>query len=108
MAALHLATRVFLAESHVSDEQRDKEQERARQKRRRNLTNLSKEILERSRGRRRRENFNEIQRKAERNRARDKTVIYNGCLSGNAFLLNICLVRCLTYFVKPAKKTKKP
>ena len=35
-AALHLATRVFLAGNHISDEQRDKKQERARKKRRRN------------------------------------------------------------------------
>ena len=55
-----------------SDEQWDRE------KRLRNLTNLTEEILERSRGRRRRENFNDNQRKAERNRARDKTPIYNG------------------------------
>ena len=32
VAALHLATRVFLAGNHFSDEQRDKEQERAREK----------------------------------------------------------------------------
>ena len=55
-----------------------KEQKRAREKRRRNLSNLSEEILERSRGRRRRENFNENQRKAKRNRPRAKTLIYNG------------------------------
>ena len=55
-----------------------KEQKRAREKGRRNLSNLSEEILERSRGRRRRENFNENQRKAKRNRARAKTLIYNG------------------------------
>ena len=77
VAALHLATRVFMAGNH-SDEQRDKEQERAREKRRRNLRNLSEEILERRRGRRRRQNFNENERKAERNRARDKTLINNG------------------------------
>ena len=41
--------RVFLAGNHISDEQRDKEQERAREKRRRNLGNLSEESLERSR-----------------------------------------------------------
>ena len=35
LAALHLATRIFLAGNHISDEQRDKEQERARKKRRR-------------------------------------------------------------------------
>ena len=62
----------------ISDEQRDNEQERAREKRRRNLRNSSEEILERSQGMRRRENFNENQRKAERNRARDKIFIYNG------------------------------
>ena len=77
-SALHLATRAFLAGNHFSDEQRDKEQERAREKRRRNLRNLSEEILERSQGRRRRENFNENQGKAERTRARDKTLIYKG------------------------------
>ena len=83
VAALHLATRVFLAGNHISDEQRDKEQERAREKRPRNLRNLIEEILERSRGRRRREKFNENQPKAERNRAREKA------LSGklNFFLL---------------------
>ena len=31
--ALHLATRVFVAGNHISDEQRDREQERAREKR---------------------------------------------------------------------------
>ena len=46
MATLHLAIRAFLAGNHISDEQRDKEQERAREKRGRNLRNLSKEILE--------------------------------------------------------------
>ena len=51
VAALHLATHVFLAGNHVSDEQRDKEQQRAREKRR-NLRNLSEENPERSRGRR--------------------------------------------------------
>ena len=50
MAAFHLATRVFLAGNHISDEQRDKEQERPRDKRRRNLGHLSEESLERSRG----------------------------------------------------------
>ena len=30
VAALHLATRVFLAGNHISDEQRDKEQESGR------------------------------------------------------------------------------
>ena len=78
VAALHLATRVFLAGNHISDEQQDKEQKRAREKRRRNLRNLREEILERSGGRKGRENFNENQCKAERNRARDKTLIYNG------------------------------
>ena len=53
MAALHLATGVFVAGNHISDEQRDKEQERAREKRQRNLRNLSKESHDRSRGRRR-------------------------------------------------------
>ena len=76
-AALHLATRVFLVGNHISVEQRDKERERAREKRRRNLRNLSEESLDRGRGRRR-ENFIEEYRKAERNRARDKTLIYNG------------------------------
>ena len=42
----------------ISDEQRDKEQERAREQRRRNLRHLSEESLERSQRRRRRENFN--------------------------------------------------
>ena len=74
VAALQLATRVFLAGNHISDKQRDKEQERSLEKRRRNLRNLSEE----SRGRRRRDNFDENHRKAERNRARDKTLIYNG------------------------------
>ena len=78
VAALHLATRVYLAGNHISDEQRDKEQERLPEKRRLNLRNSSQEILERSRGRRRRENFNENQRKAERIAARDKTLTYNG------------------------------
>ena len=67
---MHLATRVFLAGNHISDGQRDKEQERAREKIRRNLRNLSEE----SRGRRTRENFNEEHRKGERNRTRDKTL----------------------------------
>ena len=40
MAALHFATRVFLARNHFSDEQRDKEQEKAQKKRRRNLRSL--------------------------------------------------------------------
>ena len=78
VAVLHLATRVFLAGNHISDEQRDKEQKRAREKRCRKLSNLSEESLERSRGMRRRENFNEEYRKTGRNRARDKTLIYNG------------------------------
>ena len=78
VAALQLATRVFLAGNHISDEQRDKEQERSLEKRRRNLRNLSEDIFERSRGRRRRDNFDENHHKAERNRARDKTLIYNG------------------------------
>ena len=43
VAALHLATRVFLAGNHIGKEQRDKEQERTREKRRRNLRNLAKE-----------------------------------------------------------------
>ena len=34
MAALHLATRGFLAGKRISDEQRNKEQERARENRR--------------------------------------------------------------------------
>ena len=69
VTALHLAARVFLAGNHFSDEQWDKEQERVREKRRRNLRDLSEEILERSHGRRTRENFNENQPKAEKNRA---------------------------------------
>ena len=52
---------IFLSANHISDEQWDKEQERVREKRRRNLRNFSEEILERSQGR---ENFNENQRKA--------------------------------------------
>ena len=59
MAAVHLATSVFLAGNHISDEPWDKEQERAQEKRQQNFRNLSKEILERGRGRRRRENSNE-------------------------------------------------
>ena len=48
--ALHLATRVFVAGNHISDEQRDREQERAREKRRRNLINLTeKNAREKSR-----------------------------------------------------------
>ena len=43
---LHLATRVFLAGNHISDEQRDKVQEGAQEK---NLKNLSEESLERRR-----------------------------------------------------------
>ena len=46
VAELHLATRVFLAGNHISDEQRDKVQEGAREK---NLKNLSEESLERRR-----------------------------------------------------------
>ena len=34
VAAFHLATRVFLAGNHISDEQQNKEQERAREKKR--------------------------------------------------------------------------
>ena len=64
MAMLHLATCVFLVGNHISDEQRDKEQERARVKRRQNLGNLSEESLNRSQGRRRRENFNKEHCKA--------------------------------------------
>ena len=75
VAALHVATRIFLAGNYISDEQRDKEQERAREKRRRNLRIISQEILERSRGRRRRQDFNENERNAERNRAKDKRLI---------------------------------
>ena len=36
VAAVHLATRVFLAGNHVSDEQRGKEQERAQKSKQRN------------------------------------------------------------------------
>ena len=64
MTALHLATRVFLAGNHFSDQQWDKEQKRAREKRRRILRNLREENFERSRGRRRRENFNDEHRKS--------------------------------------------
>ena len=53
---------IFPSANHISDEQWDKEQERVREKRRRNLRNFSAEILERSQGKRRRENFNENQR----------------------------------------------
>ena len=77
MTAMHLENRVFLAGNHISDEQRDEEQERAREKRRRNLKNFSEESLERSRGRRR-ENSNEELCKVEKNRARNKTLVYNG------------------------------
>ena len=50
LEALHLATRVFVAGNHISDEQRDREQERAREKRRRNLINLTeKNAREKSR-----------------------------------------------------------
>ena len=48
VAALNLATRVFLEGNHISDEQRGKEQERAREKWRRNLRNSSEKSLERS------------------------------------------------------------
>ena len=85
VAALHLATRVFLAGNHISGEQRNKEQKRTREKKGRNLKNLSEESLGRSRGRRRGENFNEEHRTTEINTARDKTLIYNGCLSGKCF-----------------------
>ena len=67
----------FSGRKSCSDEQRDKEQERARDKRQQNLRNLSEEILEKSQGRRRRENSNANQRKAKRNRARDERLIYN-------------------------------
>ena len=50
MVAFHLATRVFLAGNRISDELRDKEQERPRERRRQNLGHLSEESLERSRG----------------------------------------------------------
>ena len=53
-----LLKRVFT----ISDEQRNKEQERARKKRQRNLKTLSEESLERTRGWRKRENFNEEHR----------------------------------------------
>ena len=71
-----------------------KEQKRARERKRRGLRNLRKESLERSQGRRRRGNrrrgnCNEEHCKAERNRARDKTLIYNGWLSGDVFLFNV-------------------
>ena len=82
-AALHFATRVFLA-GNFSDKQRDKKQERAQETR-------GEESLERSRGRRGRKNFNEKLRTAERNTGGDQTVIYDGWLSGNVFLLNACL-----------------
>ena len=60
----------------------------------RNFRNLSEEKIERSRGKKR-ENFNEGRRKAKRNGATDKTLIYNGWLSGlsgNVFLhINTCI-----------------
>ena len=71
------------------------------------MRTLSEEILEKSRGRRRRENFIENHRKAEKNRAKDKTLIYNGQLSGKvkfSFVNNQLMPRCLTYFVELAKK----
>ena len=77
MAALHLATCIFLVGNHISDKQWDKEQERAREKRRRNLRILCEESLDRSQRRRRRKNFNEKHCEAERNRVRDKTLLYN-------------------------------
>ena len=75
VAALHLATRVFLVGNHINDEQRDKEQESRRKAKEHEtrgdkLKNLSEESFESSRGRRRRENLNE-------KHARDKTQIYN-------------------------------
>ena len=36
VATLHLATRVFLTGNHIGEEQQDKKQKRAREKRRRN------------------------------------------------------------------------
>ena len=53
VAALHLATCIFLVGNHNSDKQRDKEQERVREKRRLNLRNLSNKSLQRSRVRKR-------------------------------------------------------
>ena len=80
VTVLHLATRVFLAGNHISDEQRVKEQEsrrKAKEHERRGYK-MSEESLKRSRGRRRKKILNENHRKAERNTARDKTLIYNG------------------------------
>ena len=75
VAALHLATRVFLARKYISDKQRDREQERTREKRRQNLRNLSKERLERSQGRRENVMKNTVKPR-EIERAGDKTLIY--------------------------------
>ena len=81
-----------------------KKQESVPEKRRRNLRKLSEEGLER---RRRREHFNEEHRKAERNRARDKTLIYNGSLVGNVFLLNACLAASHILYNSLGKKGLK-
>ena len=81
MAALHLATRVFLVGNHISDEQRDNEQESRRKAKEHEtrgtkiLRNLREESLEGRQGRRRTENFNENHRKAERNSARQNTYL---------------------------------
>ena len=83
--ALHLGTRVFLAGNYISDVQRDKEQERAGETRRRNLRNLSKEILERSRGRRRREISMKMSVKLREIEQETKD------LFKTVFLLNLCL-----------------
>ena len=82
-----------------------KEQKRAHEKRRRNLRNLSEESLEKSREERRRENFNEEHRKAERKRARDETLTTVSFQVMFSFLIN--MPRCLTYFIKVAKKRRR-
>ena len=59
VAVLHLATRVFLAGNHISNEKSTREEATK---------------FEKFKQRRGRENINENQRKAERNRARDKAL----------------------------------
>ena len=91
VAALYFPTRVLLAGNHISDEQRKKEQESAREKRQRNLRNLSEESLERSRGRRRRQIFNEELYTVKLREIEQETVhLFTtfSLKSGNVFLLN--------------------
>ena len=57
LAFIPLTFVTFEKEFAISDEQRDKEQERARENRRRNLRNLSEEIFERSRGKEKKRKF---------------------------------------------------